>query len=86
MKKKQSWQIKTKWHDITDILTPEGREEIPIGQYLRFEKIDLKVVRKRNGKVWAKEVFLYKPEEVGIINKNRKETNGAPVSKSDQSL
>lgn len=57
------------WIDITSELTKKGAKEIPIGQYLRFEKLDLKVMRKRNGKVWAKRVFLYKPEEVFIKDK-----------------
>lgn len=57
------------WTDISSELTKEGIEKIPIGQYLRFQKVDFKVMRKRNGKVWAKRVFLYKPDEVGVVNK-----------------
>lgn len=59
------------WIEISNELTAEGKKNIPIGQYLRFAKIDLKVVRKRNGKVWAKRVFLYKPDEVLITDAKR---------------
>ena len=59
------------WTDITSELTEEGVRDIPIGQYLRFRKVDLKVVRKRNGKVWAKRVFLYKLDEVQIKDKTK---------------
>lgn len=59
------------WVDISSELTEEGIKDIPIGQYLRFSKIDFKVMRKRNGKVWAKRVFLYKPDEVQITDKSK---------------
>lgn len=59
------------WTDITSELTKDGIENIPVGQYLRFSKVDFKVMRKRNGKVWAKRVFLYKPDEVQIKDKNK---------------
>lgn len=62
------------WVDISSELTPEGIEEIPVGTYLRFDKIDFKVTRKRNGKVWAKRVFLYKPDEVQITDKKKMDT------------
>jgi hypothetical protein len=58
-----------KWVDITDVLTKKGQKEIPIGKYLRFEKVDLKVMRKYKGKIWAKRVFLYEPDEVHITKK-----------------
>lgn len=58
------------WIDITDILTEEGKRNIQTGQVMMFSKVDLKVMRKaHNGKIWAKRVFLYLPEEVDIVSK-----------------
>lgn len=54
------------WIDITDDLTPKGRNEIRVGQVLMFTKVHLKIMRKFKGKVWAKRVFMYRPEEVTI--------------------
>lgn len=58
-----------KWIDITDVLTNEGREAIKTGDVLFFDKIDLKVVRKAKGKVWAKRAYMYFPEEVEITDR-----------------
>lgn len=56
------------WIDITDQLTEKGQEELKVGQILLFTKVKLKIVRKRNGKVWAKRVRLYHPDQVGIVD------------------
>jgi hypothetical protein len=56
------------WLDITDELTEEGKA-LPVGRVLMFSKVDLKIMRKKNGKVWAKRVYLYHPEEVEIKDK-----------------
>ena len=62
-----------KWHDITDILTPKGIKNLKVGQVLLFEfegsETQIKIMRKQKGKVWAKEVYLYKEDEVFIKDK-----------------
>lgn len=58
-----------KWLEISDELTPEGKQRIKVGEVLLFSKVHLKIMRKRDGKVWAKRVFLYRPEEVSIVDK-----------------
>jgi hypothetical protein len=61
-----------KWLDITDILT-DGGKDLPVGRVLIFKNkkktTHLKIMRKRNGKVWAKENYLFLPEEVAITDK-----------------
>lgn len=61
-----------KWIDLTDDLTLTGRS-IPVGRVLIFDKdgveTHIKIMRKRNGKVWGKIVYMYKPEEVGVKDK-----------------
>lgn len=67
---------KTKWENITDILTEDGAEKIKVGQVLIFDyegsAIHLKVVRKRNGKVWAKKTHLYTQEEYDAVQATNK--------------
>lgn len=60
---------KEPWVDITDVLTKEGRDKLQTGQVLRFDKADLKIVRKTKDKVWAKKSYLYLPEEVEVTDK-----------------
>lgn len=55
------------WIDITDDLTEAGKE-LPVGKVLIFSKVHLKIMRKYKGKVWAKRVFMYLPEEVDIVD------------------
>lgn len=54
------------WEDITDMLTPTGRN-LKVGRVLIFDyeglPINLKIVRKRHGKVWAKPITLYSEDE-----------------------
>lgn len=56
-----------KWLDITPDLTKKGQRELKVGQVLMFDyegsAIHLKIMRKFKGKVWAKKVYLYTPEE-----------------------
>lgn len=56
-----------KWDNITDVLTKKGQRELKVGQVLMFDyegsPVHLKIMRKRNGKVWAKRTYLYTPEE-----------------------
>lgn len=66
---------KTKWQDISDVLTPEGIERIKVGQVLTFKNEDtetnLKIRRKSKGKVWAEQVYLYKEDEVEVTDKEQ---------------
>jgi hypothetical protein len=61
-----------KWIDITSDLSEQGRKGLKTGQVLMFSKIHLRIVRKAKGKVWAKRVFMYKPEEVEITDAKSK--------------
>ncbi len=61
-----------RWENITDILTEDGAEKIKVGQVLIFNfegsPLHLKVMRKRNGKVWAKKTHLYTRDEMAAID------------------
>ena len=61
------------WVDFTNDLTKKGQRELKVGQVLMFNfegsETHLKIMRKKNGKVWVKEVYLYKPEEVQVRDK-----------------
>lgn len=60
----------SKWVDLTDIIEPKFFEDKETGMLLRFEKADIKIVRKsKNGKVWGQVVFTYDPDEVDIVDK-----------------
>ena len=58
---------------MTPELTKEGIRRLKVGQVMMFSyegsETHLKIMRKANGKVWAKEVYLYLPEEVEIKDK-----------------
>lgn len=60
------------WIDLTPMLTHAGKS-IPVGRVLMFNKngveTHIKIMRKKNGKVWGKQVYMYKPEEVDITDK-----------------
>ncbi len=55
------------WLDITPDLTKKGQKLVKVGQVLMFSfegsPLHLKIMRKAKGKVWAKNVHLYTPEE-----------------------
>jgi hypothetical protein len=71
------------WQDITDLLTPKGIEAMKagtdigfnVGQVLTFDyegsPNHLKVMRldRKKGRLWAKEVRLYKEEDFEIVEK-----------------
>lgn len=63
----------SKWIDLTNDLSPEGAEKVKVGQVLLFSKgkngTQLKIMRKANGKVWAKQVYLYKEDEIFVKDK-----------------
>lgn len=71
------------WIDLTEILTPNGIEAlkagkdigINVGQVLKFDyegsANNLKLMRldRKRGRVWAKEVRLYTPDELEAVDK-----------------
>lgn len=63
------------WIDLTPDLTELGKKDLKVGQVLMFDmegsETHLKITRKRGGKVWAKEVYLYRPNEVEIVDKKK---------------
>lgn len=60
------------WIDLTPELTEEGQQRVNVGEVLIFNyegsKTMLKIMRKHKGKVWAKEIWLYRPDQVGIVD------------------
>ncbi len=58
----------SKWESIEDILTPKAVKELKVGQVLLFDfegsEVHLKIMKKRNGRVWAKRTHLYTQEEM----------------------
>ena len=58
-----------KWIDLTEVLTEEGADKLNAGDVLFFDKAQLKIMRKAKGKIWGKETYLYKPDEVEIKDK-----------------
>lgn len=64
------------WLDITEELTEEGFEKLLVGQVMIFNHpkagpIHLKIKRKFKGKIWAQRMYLYAPEEVDIVDKEK---------------
>ncbi len=56
-----------KVEEITDIFTPEGIKKLKKDQILIFQgdkKTELKITKISKGRVWAREVTTYTPEEV----------------------
>lgn len=51
------------WLDITDELSPQGQQALQLGQVLMFDyegsPLNLKIMRKKGGRVWAKRIDLY---------------------------
>ena len=60
------------WIDLTPELTLKGQEELKTGQILGFDfegsKTWLRIMRKAKGKVWAKEIDTYTPDQVDIVD------------------
>ena len=58
--------------EITDIFTPEGITRLKKGQLLVFHKegkrIDLKITKIANSRVWAMEIKTYSEEEMRNYN------------------
>ena len=74
---------KRKWVDITDLLTEKGVEALKagkdiglkVGQVLRFDfegsgtNVRLMQLDQRHGKLWGKEVQLYREDEFKVVDK-----------------
>lgn len=62
-----------KWFDITDDITDEAAKTLQVDDVLMFNyegsPLHLKIMRKRNGRVYAKENYLYLPDEVEVKDK-----------------
>ena len=61
------------WIDLTPDLTEEGQQRVNVGEVLIFKQNDvktyIKIMRKRNNKVWGKEIYLYRPDQIQIKDK-----------------
>ena len=61
------------WLDLTPDLTEEGQARLNVGEVLIFKQNDvktyIKIMRKRNNKVWGKEIYLYRPDQIEITDK-----------------
>ncbi len=65
-----------KWIDLTEDLTQEGFDNLLVGQVLIFNHpkagpIHIKIRRKSKGKIWGQRMYLYAPEEVDIVDKEK---------------
>jgi len=71
--------LATQSEDISDIFTPEGIARIKKDQVLMFEyegeRVELKItkVNKKSGKVFAKRVTTYHPDEVEVMGRGSSE-------------
>lgn len=61
------------WVDLTPDLTEEGQRHLSVGEVLIFKQNDvktyIKIMRKAHGKVWGKEVYLYRPDQITVEDK-----------------
>ena len=63
-----------KWEHI-DHITEEGSKNLKTGQILMFDyegsRNDYKIMRIKDGKVWAKKVRTYAPDEVEVTDEKK---------------
>lgn len=68
-----------KWEEISDIFTAEGLQKVKVGQIFIFDyegsKINLKVKRIRDGKVYAERVRLYEQHEMKEMEAEHRRRN-----------
>lgn len=61
------------WMEVTEDLTEAGIEKLAVGDILRFDQggdlYELKIMRKNKGRIWAKPVVTYDPNDVEIVDK-----------------
>jgi hypothetical protein len=61
------------WIDLTPDLTEEGQQRLNVGEVLIFNyegsKTNIRIMRKYKGKVWGKEVQLYRPDQITVEDK-----------------
>lgn len=64
----------SKWIDLSDQLNGAGMAAVKAGQVLTFEfegsRTSFKVMRKAKGRLWVKEIELYKPEAVEVVERD----------------
>ena len=72
-------QIDPDWQEVTSALNHKGIEEIKMGQMLGFLKQGrvkhYKVVRKHKGRIWVIPAYLYRPDQVRIVDKKKELDN-----------
>jgi hypothetical protein len=58
----------SKWVDLTNDITPEGRDSLKVNQVLIFNDrgipVHIKIMRKTKDKIYGKLMYLYHPDEV----------------------
>lgn len=78
MKQHKRWKG---WEDISDILTEEGLAKITEGQVLIFDKDGeqqhYKVMHKTKTRCWVKQIRLYHPDEVDVIDESKDDAGKA---------
>lgn len=61
------------WIDLSEDLTEQAMVDFQVGQILGFDyegsKTWFRVMRKRNGKLWVKEITTYHPDQVEVVDK-----------------
>jgi len=65
--------------ELTEAFSPEGIAKLSVGQTLTFDRgveVHYKITKIKNGRIWAKEITLYRPEEF-TINDRRKPSDKA---------
>lgn len=66
------------WEEISDALPDGIIKDLKAGQVLRFNyegsRIEKKVMKlnKKSGKCWVKDVSMFRPEDVEIVDKEPK--------------
>jgi hypothetical protein len=58
----------SKWIDLTNDITPEGKDNLEVNQVLIFNDngvpVHIKIMRKTKTKIYGKMMYLYHPDEV----------------------
>lgn len=59
--------------DISDVISDAGYDKVKVGQILTFQKdkerIDLKITKKAKGKIYAKRVITFDPEDINVTSR-----------------
>lgn len=64
---------------MTEAFTEDGISRLSEGQTLTFRnetgEDSFKIMKIKNGRIWAKEITLYRPEDFKIVDKKAKWVN-----------